>query len=78
MVYKVLNMDLFLHKCIDSLQEAFINPTELCGVIFMMDGFFLGFKSQHPFTAMIKLGRDRTFFNITPIVFIWKQKVLYI
>ncbi len=25
MVYKVLNMDIFLLKCIDLLQEAFIN-----------------------------------------------------
>ncbi len=28
----------FLHKLIDSLQKALINPLELCVVLFMMDG----------------------------------------
>ncbi len=33
-VYKVLNMD-------DSLQKVFINPPELCGLLYMMDGWTL-------------------------------------
>ncbi len=35
--YKVLNMDSFIHKCIDSLQKAIINLPELCVALFMMD-----------------------------------------
>ncbi len=37
-MYKVLNMYIFLQKCINSIQEAFINPLELYGALFMMGG----------------------------------------
>ncbi len=36
--------------------------------------FILNFKML---TAIIKLGIVRTFFNITPIVFVWKKKLIY-
>ncbi len=39
------------------------------------DGWAL--KSRPPFTAIIKLGRARTYFYITPIVFVIKKKVIY-
>ncbi len=49
MVYKVLKMDIFLHKRISTLQKAFINPPEPCGELFMMDGCtLLGFKILTP------------------------------
>ncbi len=122
-------MDIFLQKCINSLQKAFVNPPEPCGVLlhlhftfmhladafiqsdlhciqvtvstsyqlllslgiepmilallapcstielqegsFMMDRcIFKCFKISTPFTAFIKTGRARTFFNVTPTVFI--------
>ncbi len=31
-------MDIFLQKCINSLQEAFIHPQEPCEARFIMDG----------------------------------------
>ncbi len=41
----------------------FRRPLELSGILFMMDGCTcLGSKSHSPFTAIIKLGRARTFF----------------
>ncbi len=33
-VYKVLNLDILLTKDIDSLQEGFTCPSELCEVLF--------------------------------------------
>ncbi len=69
----------FLHKHINSLQKPFIKPPEQCGAVLMMDGCtFLGFPIfHHTFTAIMKLGRARTCFNITPIVIIWNKKVIY-
>ncbi len=37
-VYIVLNMDVFLQKHMDSLQEAFIHPPESCEACFNMGG----------------------------------------
>ncbi len=57
---------------------AFIHLLEPCGALFMIDGCtFWASKSQSPFTAIIKLGKARTFFNRTSIVFIWKKKAIY-
>ena len=32
--YYILNMDIFLTKCINSLQEAFVHPPEQCETLF--------------------------------------------
>ncbi len=66
----------------DSLQEAFIHTPELCEARFIMDvralfDVFWTVEQKHPPTAMIKLGRARTIFNITLIGFVWKKKVIY-
>ncbi len=78
MVYKVLNMDVFLtqtHRFTFDTSKAFINPPEPCGAFFMMDRCtLLDFKI---FIAIIKLRRARTFFNITMIVFVQKKKAIY-
>ncbi len=42
-----------------------------------MDALSWASKCHHPLTAIMKLGRARTFFNITPIVLIWNKKVIY-
>jgi len=34
-------------------------------------------KQKQPFTANIKLGRARTLFKITLIVFFWEKNVIY-
>ncbi len=52
----------FLHKYIDSLQKAFINPQSLVEhFLWLMDALFWASKSQPPFTDIIKIGRARTF-----------------
>ncbi len=66
----------------NSLQEAFIHPPELCEARFIMDAYalfnvFWTVKQKHPPTAMIELRSARTIFNITLIVFVWKMKVIY-
>ncbi len=66
----------------DSLQEAFIHPPELCEARFIMDAralfdVFWTVEQKHLPTAMITLGIARTIFNITPIGFVWKKKVIY-
>ncbi len=59
-------MDVFLHKCIDLLQKAFINAVEPCEALFMMDWCtFLAFKiSIHFHYKAWKL----IFFNITDCI----------
>ncbi len=59
----------------DSLQEAFIHPPELCEGRFIMDvhalfDYFWTAGKKHSPTPILKLGRARIFFNITPIGFI--------
>ncbi len=61
---------IFLQKCIDSLQEAFIHPLEPCEARFNMDAYAL--------FDYIELERTRTILNITSIGFIWRKKVIYI
>ncbi len=66
----------------DSLQEAFIHALEPCEAYFIMDAHalfdvFWTVEQKHPPTAMITLGIARTIFNITPIGFVWKKKVMY-
>ncbi len=68
----------------DSLQEAFIHPLEQCEACFIMDVHALFYffwtvekKKKHPLTPIQTLGRARIIFNITPIGFIWKKKVIY-
>jgi len=41
-----------------------------------MDALF-GVSKSHPLFTAIKLGRAKTLFNITPIVFVRKKKVIY-
>ncbi len=45
--------------------------------LWWMDAHFWDSKSRPLITAIVKLGRARTFFYITPIVFVWKKKVIY-
>ncbi len=66
----------------DSLQEAFIHAPELCEARFIMDALalfdvFWTVEQKNPLTAMITLRKARTIFNITPIGFVWKKKVIY-
>ncbi len=62
-VHKDLNMDMFLTQSIDSLQEAFINPTEPCGTLFMMDGCtFLGFKISTTIHSYYKAWKSQDIF----------------
>ncbi len=72
----------FLQKLMDLLQEAFIHVPEPCEACFILDACALfdilwTVEKKHPPTAMITLGRNGTIFNITPIGFVWKKKVLY-
>ncbi len=72
----------FLQKHMDSLQEAFIHPPKTCEACFIMDVCALfdvlwTVQQKHPPTAMMMLGMARTIFNITPIGFVWKKKVIY-
>ncbi len=65
----------FLYKCINSLQEAFINSLEPCRVLFMMDGCtFWGFKISTPIHCHFKSWKSQDIFYITRIVFIRKRK----
>ncbi len=66
-IYNILNMDLFIQKCIDLLQEAFIHPLEPCEACFIMDAHAL---QKHLPTPILTLGRARIIFNITPIGFV--------
>ncbi len=83
-IYKVLNMEIFLHKLIDLIKRPLLTPQSCVAYFFWwMDALYWTsneleiYWSQQPFTAIIKLGRARTFLNITPIVFVWKKKVIY-
>ncbi len=82
-IYNILNMVwiYFLQKRMDLLQEAFIHPLELCEAHFTRDvhvlfDYFWTVEQKHLPTHIIKLGRARTFFNITPIGLVWKKKVM--
>ncbi len=66
----------------DSLKEAFIHAPKPCEARFIMDAHalfdvFWTVEQKHPPTAMITFGIARTIFNITPIGFFWKKKVIY-
>ncbi len=62
MVYKVLNMDIFL-KNIFLLQKAFINPPEPCGALHMMDGWTsLDFKISSPIYYYYKAWKNQDIF----------------
>ncbi len=66
----------------DSLQETFIHPPEPCEARFITDArglfdYFWTIEQKHPPTAILKLGRARIIFNISPIGFVWKKKVIY-
>ncbi len=72
----------FLQKCMASLQEAFIHPPEPCEAHFIMDAralfdVFWTVEQKHLPIAMIEFRRARTIFNITPIGFVCKKKVIY-
>ncbi len=75
----------FLQKLIDSLQEAFIHLPELWEAHFIMDAYTLfdffwtvkKKKKKHLSIAIIIMfGSTRTIFNMTPIRFVWKKKVI--
>ncbi len=54
----------------------FLHKTPLCGtLLWWMDALFWTSKSQHPFTAIIKLGEPEHVFYITQIVIIWKKSL---
>jgi len=59
-----------IHLC-SILIKAFINSLEP-----WIDALLWTSKQKWPFTAIIKVGRDSTFFNITLIVFVLKQNVI--
>ncbi len=66
----------------DSLHEAFIYTLEPCEACFIMDArtllnVFWTVQQKHPPTAMMTLGIARTIFNITPIGFVRKKKVIF-
>ncbi len=64
----------------DSLQEAFIHAPELCETRFIMDActlFHVFWTVENKLTPIVRLGGARTIFNITPIGFVWKKKVVY-
>ncbi len=72
-----------LQKRMDSLQEAFIHPPppEPCDD-FIKDArtlfhVFWTVDKKHPINPIVRLGGARTIFNITPIGFVWKKKVIY-
>ncbi len=67
-------MDIFLHKCINSLQEAFINTTESCGALFITDGWMHFFRLQNLIHCHYKAWKSQ---DMTLIVFVWKKKVIY-
>ncbi len=65
----------------DSLQEAFIHPPEPCEARFIMDvralfHVFWTVDQKHPLIPIVRLGGARTIFNIPPIGFVWKKKVI--
>ncbi len=56
-------MDFCLKQSINSLQEAFINPTEPSGNFFMMDGFTLwGFKISTTIHSYYKAWKSQDIF----------------
>ncbi len=67
-------MDIFFtEKYIALLKKVFINPrSRVEYFLWWMNALFWTLKSQHK-----KLWRARAFLNITLIVFVWKNKVIY-
>ncbi len=82
-VYYIWNMDIYiLQKCMDSLQEAFIHPPEPCEGRFITNActlfhVFWTVDKKTPAYPFVRLGGARTIFNITPIGFVWKKKVIH-
>jgi hypothetical protein len=72
LVNKVLNMDIFLTQTHRFASKGLYNPARAVWITFIMDGCMsmIDLKQKRPFTAIIKLGRARTFLYITPIVFV--------
>ncbi len=70
-----------LQNPMDSLQEAFIHPPELCETRFIMDArtlfhvFFWTVDNKLPLTPLKVLAGTGQCFNITLIGFVWKKKV---
>ncbi len=63
-------------------RRPLFTPPEPCKAHFIMDAralinMFWTVEQKHPPTAMIELRSVRTIFNITPIGFVWKKKVIY-
>ncbi len=62
----------FKQKRMDSLQEAFIHPSEPCEECFIMDvralfHIFWTVDKKHPLTTIVTLGGARAIFYITLI-----------
>ncbi len=54
--------------------EGLYSPPGAMWSYFYDGTLYFASKYQQPFTAIIKLGRARTIFNMTLIVFVWKKK----
>ncbi len=71
-------MDCFLRKNASILYRRL---PELCETCFIMDtralfDYFWTFEYKHPPTSIVRLEEPGSF-NITPIGFVWKKKVIY-
>ncbi len=74
MIYKVLNMEMYRTQTHQFDQEAFIKTQHSVEYfLWWMDALFLTSIEL----LYQQLGRARIFLNITPIVFVWKKKVIY-
>ncbi len=73
-------MDICLIKCFALLQKALINPPELCGALFMMDGWmhFILLQNLNHIHCHYKAWKSQDISLIQLlIVFFWKKKVIY-
>ncbi len=73
-------MNIYLSKRMDSLQEVFIHPPELCEARFITDAHtlftYFWTVDKNPLTPLSGLeGLGR--FLIKLIIFVWKKKVIY-
>ncbi len=74
---KLLNMNTFLTQMHCFTSELLTSWSHVKHFLWWMDALFWASKSRPPFTAIIKLGRVRAFFNTIMMVFVWKKKVIY-
>ncbi len=75
-------MDIFRIKTHRFATGGLYSPPVPCEVCFIMDAhalfdYFWTVEQKHPPTPIITLGRARNIFNVPPIGFVWKKKVIY-